>query len=148
MSVAEDTGSSPSVTVDSIGVCVGLGVTVGVGLVRTVDVAHTVDVISVVDVVDVISVVDVVGAVDGIGAVDMSTPGIVEVTSVVCKVTVSVAVGPRGAKVGVAVSSMLMMKGDKCILLLWWVGDWMKAGGSMLRGLSPGDSKLKTAQVL
>lgn len=105
MSVAEDTGSSPSVTVDSIGVCVGLGVTVGGGLVRTVDV------ISVVDVVDVISVVDVVGAVDGIGAVDMSTPGTVEVTSVVCKVTVTVAVGPRGPKVGVAVSSMLMNEG-------------------------------------
>lgn len=102
MSVAEDTGSSPSVTVDSIGVCVGLGVTVGGGLVRTVDVART---------VDVISVVDVVGAVDGIGAVDMSTPGTVEVTSVVCKVTVTVAVGPRGPKVGVAVSSMLMNEG-------------------------------------
>lgn len=111
MSVAEDTGSSSSVTVDSIGVCVGLGVTVGGGLVRTVDVARTVDVISVVDVVDVISVVDVVGAVDGIGAVDISTPGTVEVTSVVCKVTVTVAVRPRGPNVGVAVSSMLMNEG-------------------------------------
>lgn len=134
MSVAEDTGSSPSVAVDSVGVCVGasvtvgvgvgLSVTVGVGVVRTVDVISVVDVVSVVNVADVVGAVDVIDAVDVVGVVDvidvvaMSTSGTVEVTSVVCKIIVTVAVGAKGPKVGVAVSPMLMIKGDKCILLL------------------------------
>lgn len=135
MSIAEDTGAGvpSSVAVDSVGVWVGLSVTGGVGLSVTVcvGVVRTVDAISVVDVVSVVSVVDdvvdVVGAVDVINVVVMSTSGTVEVTSVVCKMIVTVAVGAKGPKVGVAVSPMLMIKGDKCILLLrggegWGVG--------------------------
>lgn len=114
---------------------VGLSVTVAVGVVRTVDVISVADVVSVVNVVD--EVVDVVGgAVDVIDVVAMSTSGTVEATSVVCKVIVTVAVGAKGPRAGVEVPPMAMGSGDKCILLLRWVGGWKK-----IRGCLKGESR-------